>query len=51
VSIALEEVLLASPPGKTGYVVEAALNERSLYVKVQLGAGKIIGRSFHYSEY
>ena len=51
VSIALEEVLLDSPPGKTGYVVEAALNERSLYVKVQLGAGKIIGRSFHYSEY
>ena len=22
-----------------------------LYVKLQLGAGKIFGRSFHYSEY
>jgi hypothetical protein len=50
-TVAVEEVLLESPPGKRGYVIQTSLNARRLYVKVQLGSGKIIGRSFHYSEH
>lgn len=46
-------VNLRKPAGKKAYVIKIDLgeNERDLYVKVQLGAGKIIGRSFHYSEH
>lgn len=50
-SITVEEVQLQSPPGKKGYVIQTLLNARGVYVKVQLGSGKIIGRSFHYSEH
>lgn len=45
----LEQVLLEKPPGSTGYVLKVPLGDRQLYVKLQLGAGKVIGRSFHYS--
>jgi hypothetical protein len=45
----LECVELEHPPGKKGYVMTACLAGRSVYMKFQLGAGKIIGRSFHYS--
>ena len=31
--------------------IDLGENAREIYVKVQLGAGKIIGRSFHYSEH
>ena len=38
-------------PGTHGFVmlIEMSGNERPLYIKVQLGAGVIIGRSFHWS--
>ena len=46
----LESVQLEKPPGSTGYVLKIPLGDRQLYVKLQLGAGKVIGRSFHYSK-
>ena len=30
--------------------IDLAPGQPQLYVKLQLGSGKIIGRSFHYSE-
>ena len=44
---------LDCPKGATGYVMSIDLGSGvpRLYVKLQLGSGKIIGRSFHYSEY
>ena len=49
----IEEVKLRKPSGATGYVMKISLEpeQAQLYVKLQLGSGKIIGRSFHYSEY
>lgn len=49
----LEEVALKKPPGKKGYVMKIDLgtNQQKLYVKLQLGSMKVIGRSFHYSEF
>jgi hypothetical protein len=46
-------VLLDNPPGRTGYVLKIALfgAPRLIYVKLQLGSGNVIGRSFHYSDY
>ena len=48
----VEIVELEKPPGATGYVmkIEVEPGQPLLYVKLQLGSGKIIGRSFHYSE-
>ena len=37
-----------------GYVMKIDVGSpdgRKLYVKVQLGEGKIVGRSFHYDKY
>ena len=44
-------VELRRPPGKKGYVmkIDLGVDIPVLYVKLELGAGKIIGRSFHYS--
>ena len=49
----VEVIELEHPRGRTGYVMKIELDpeDRVLYVKLQLGAGKIIGRSFHYSDY
>ena len=49
----VEVIELRQPPGAKGYVMKMELGTDvpKLYVKLQLGAGKIIGRSFHYSEY
>ncbi len=46
---ALEEVVLDNPPGKRAYVMRVDLqrDRPQLYIKVQLGSGFIIGRSFH----
>lgn len=46
------EETLRHPPGKVGYVMLIRLEPTRpiLYVKVQLGAGVVFGRSFHYSE-
>ena len=48
----IEQVELHKPRGATGYVMKIDLEpgRSKLYVKLQLGSGKIIGRSFHYSE-
>ncbi len=47
-----EEITLRNPPGKRAYVIHVNLGQDlpPLYVKLQLGAGKVIGRSFHYAE-
>ena len=47
----VETIDLKIPPGAKGYVMQIELepNDPPVYIKVQLGAGKIIGRSFHYS--
>ena len=44
---------LNQPKGRKGYVmsIDMGPDVPSLYVKLELGSGKIIGRSFHYSEY
>ena len=43
----LESVELDHPPGKTGYVMVPSIAGRKVYIKFQLGSGKILGRSFH----
>lgn len=47
----VEVVPLRKPAGATGYVMKIWLgpDEPLLYVKLQLGRSKVIGRSFHYS--
>ena len=47
----LEEIVLCKPPGKRAYVMHVELEpgQPRLYIKLQLGNGKVIGRSFHYS--
>ena len=51
----VEIIELEKPPGKKGYVMKIDIGPGSktpqLYVKLQLGSGQIIGRSFHYSNY
>lgn len=49
----VEVIELHQPPGARGYVmkIDMGADVPMLYVKLQLGAGRIIGRSFHYSEY
>lgn len=37
--------------GKNAYVIKTRLNNRQLYIKLQLGSGVIWGRSFHYSHH
>ena len=48
----LETIQLDKPPGATGYVMKIDIEpgRPQLYIKLELGSGKIIGRSFHYSE-
>jgi len=47
----VEEIVLQDPAGKMGYVMKVAIGagRPPLYVKLQLGSGVVIGRSFHYS--
>lgn len=49
---AVETIILDQPPGKKAYVMKIALNPGRplLYVKLELGSGSVIGRSFHESE-
>jgi uncharacterized protein (DUF1684 family) len=46
----VETVNLENPPGITGYVmhIETTGGQPRIYVKLQLGNGAVIGRSFHY---
>lgn len=49
----VETIDLEHPPGKKAYVMKIALNpgRPRLYVKLQLGSGVVMGRSFHESEW
>lgn len=48
---ALQEIVLDNPPGKLAYVLHLDTDKNSprIYIKVRLGAGKVLGISFHYS--
>lgn len=48
----VEVVELRKPIGTRGYVmkIDTYPDEPQIYVKLQLGSGKVIGRSFHYSK-
>ena len=47
----IEVIDLKKPPGAKGYVLKVEMgSNQTLYIKVQLGNSKIIGRSFHYSD-
>ena len=45
-------ITLDQPPGKTGYVMQISLNpgRPAVYIKLELGSGTVIGRSFHESK-
>jgi hypothetical protein len=47
--IPLESVRLEKPAGANGFVLHVPLAGEELYIKLQLGSGRIFGRSFHYS--
>lgn len=47
----MECVELQQPAGKPGYVLIVPEGERQIYIKFDMGSGKINGRSFHYSEH
>lgn len=49
----IRAVPFRASPGLTAYelFVDLRPGERQLYIKVALGRGKVIGLSFHYSEY
>jgi len=48
----MKTVELRNPPGKKAYVMQFRLEPRGpkLYVKLRLVSGKVLGRSFHYSD-
>jgi hypothetical protein len=48
----LKEVDLKKPVGKKGYELLASggKGRPEIYMKLQLGSGRVIGRSFHYSK-
>jgi hypothetical protein len=49
----VEEIVLRLPPGRKAYVVKKRIDSvhPEIYIKVRLGSGTIIGRSFHYSTF
>lgn len=46
----IEEIALDTPLGKMGYVMKVETEGGKIYIKLELGSGKIIGRSFHYDK-
>lgn len=46
----IKPVSLIAPRGKVGYVFLVSTEYGTIYIKVRLARGKIIARSFHYSE-
>ena len=48
----MQEIVLRKPPGKRAYLLIVELDPACapVYIKLQLGNGKVICRSFHYSE-
>lgn len=49
---AIRKIELRNPRGKTGFVIltPGGMRRPDIYIKLQLGSGAVIGRSFHYSE-
>ena len=49
----IEVIELQFPPGKKAYVMLVPSHDPKIpiYIKLQLGAESVIGRSFHYSTY
>jgi hypothetical protein len=48
----IETIELDHPPGRTGYVIKTAGSGGvQIYIKLELGSGKVIGRSFHPSKH
>jgi hypothetical protein len=47
----IKRVPLRKPPGKFGYtmLVPGKSKSEDIYIKLQLGSGVVMGRSFHYS--
>ncbi|AZO60374.1 MAG: hypothetical protein E5X23_28000 [Mesorhizobium sp.] len=45
----VETIVLDHPPGKTGFVFKVAGHAavEAIYVKLQMGSDKVVGRSFH----
>jgi hypothetical protein len=46
----IKPVPLIAPRGKVGYAFLVSTEYGTIYIKVRLARGKIIARSFHYSE-
>lgn len=46
----VETIVLDKPPGRTGYIVvcDGWAGEK-IYIKLELGSGMVVGRSFHVS--
>jgi hypothetical protein len=46
----IETIVLDKPPGRTGYVVlcDGWVGQK-IYIKLELGSGMVVGRSFHVS--
>jgi hypothetical protein len=49
----LAEITLDKPAGKSAFVMKLRIHATKprLYIKLELGSGKVIGRSFHQSDY
>ena len=49
----VEILELQKPPGARGYVmlIDIEPGQPQLYVKLELGSGRVLGRSFHYSKW
>lgn len=48
--VPIEAITLEKPQGKIGYVILAdGWKGSEIYIKLQLGSGQVIGRSFHNS--
>jgi hypothetical protein len=45
----IREKRLEKPPDGEGYVLLVNTEKGEIYIKLQLGYGSVIGRSFHYS--
>jgi hypothetical protein len=52
-TVTVTPVVLRQPPGRTAYelVFSLAPGHAPIYAKLQLGGGRVLARSFHYSDY
>lgn len=46
----LHEVVLDNPPGRKAYTMDIPSQYGTIYVKLRLGSGYVLAKSFHYSE-